>query len=484
MFNFSIEDANVVMRVFGQVMMYFSLAFVFPLAVALLYGEGLKGVFMYALPAMLSFFLGFCIYKCIKSKVEVKSIHAMTAITLIWIVLPLIGALPLAYYGLDYVDAYFESVSSLTTTGLTVINSPDVLPKSIIFWRSFEGWIGGAGIVVLALIGIFHYVSAARLMEAEGREDRLRPSILHTVKRIWWIYGILTGIGVILLLSSHLSVFDAVNYSMSAISTTGTQMKNEGIMGLNNLGMEVALMVIMVMGAMSFAVHHRFLSGDIKAYFKDVEVKTFFVFAVLGILLLIPSFSSISYYGNQALRHASFYTISALTAGGFESMPRGLFNDYSKLILSILMFIGGAAGSTAGGIKLIRAYAFLKIIYWRIKSMTLPSNAYFPKKIAGQEINEKQMGFITTFIILYFIAIIIGSIVIMLTVPNASAMDAVFEVTSAQGNAGISIGITSANISKIAKISLCANMIVGRIEIIPLMAALAFILKIKVRRNR
>ncbi len=483
MFKFDREDAELVIKSFGQVGLYFSLALIVPILFVLIYGEGIHGVEMFLYPALFSFALSFVIKKFIKIKKEPKDIHAMVSIALIWVILPWIGAMPFIFNGFGITDSYFESVSSLTTTGLSLIDNPDSLPKSLIFWRSLEGWIGGAGIVVLALMGFFHYVSAARLMEAEGREDRHRPSIIGTVKRIWWIYGIMTFIGIILLLASQIPLFEAINYSMSAISTTGTNISNEGLLGMNNVGAEISLMIIMIMGALSFAVHHRFMKGEMKAYYKDVETKALFAILIISVLIMLPFFSEIPQYGGEALRHASFYATSAITAGGFESLPRGVFNDYIKLVLTILMLSGGAAGSTAGGIKLIRGYIFAKSIYWKIKSLSLPSNAYFAKKIKGEEVKGTDINTINTFIILYIIAITLGVAVILVTMPEVSAMDALYEVTSAQGNAGIGEGIVSMSMPTIAKFSLCINMIIGRIEIIPLMAALGFILNMQFRRN-
>ena len=483
MFSFDRKDAELVMKSFGQVGMYFSGVMLLPIIVSLAYGEGINGVLMFLLPASVSYVISLAVYRGIRTDSDPESVHAMVSITLIWVILPVMGALPMMYYGMPYVDSYFESVSSLTTTGISVVASPSSLPRSLIFWRSVEGWIGGAGIVVLALMGLFHYVRAARLMDAEGRDERLMPSAISTVKAIWKIYGIMTAFGVAMLLASNVPLFDAVNYSMSAISTTGTRISNGGLVAMNNIGAEVSLMLIMAMGAMSFAVHNRFMRGGIRAYFRDVETKFLFFLIIASTVLLFPSFAALQNYGHDALRHASFYVVSAITAGGFESLPRGLFNEYVKMFMIVLMLVGGAAGSTAGGIKLIRAYVFAKAIFWKIKKIMLPSNAYFPRKVNGEEVKESDINMINTFIILYISAMTLGTLVLLYAMPGLSMVDAMFAVTSAQGNVGIEMGVVSAAMPAIAKMVLCANMILGRIEIIPIMAALGFVLNMRLGRK-
>ncbi len=470
------ESIRIILKDFGEVCFYFSLSLFLPPLVSVIYEESLTNVYPFLIAGMIGVAVGYSLKKIFDTKKESKLIHAFLTVILIWIFLPLIGAMPFSLnpqLHLPWLDSYFESVSALTTTGLTMIQT-QALPHSLIFWRAFEGWIGGAGIVVLALIGITGYLKASKLMKAEGREERLRPNIINSIRVTWWVYSIITIIGIMLLMINGLSLFDSLNLSMSAISTTGVENYFGQIEQLNSIGVEIALSIIMILGAIAFAVHYKFIKGDLKAYLKDSQTKVMLVIVLIGTIILLPKFLAI--YGSRGLSLDYFHVVSAITAGGFNAVSATKWNNFIKLGLASLMFIGGAAGSTAGGIKIIRFWILMKSIWWKIKEKTLPENAYFAKKIDGKEVSDEEISSTYFFIILYIIFILLGTGIILFTNNNYSLSNVLFEVISAQGNAGITSNLTSPNMNAITKLTLIGNMIVGRIEIIPLLFGVGFII--------
>ena len=475
MFN-KTKSIKIILKDFGEVTFYFSLSLFLPILISLIYRENASNIYPFLITGLIGLAIGYSIKKIFYTKEESTLIHAFIAVILIWILLPLIGAMPFTLnpnLKLPLLDSYFESVSALTTTGLTMIQTQS-LPNSLVFWRAFEGWIGGAGIVVLALIGITRYLSASKLMKAEGREERLRPNIINSIKVTWWVYSLLTIIGIMLLMINGLGLFDSLNLSMSAISTTGVENYFGQIEQLNSLGVEFALSIIMILGAIAFAVHYKFTKGDFKAYLKDSQTKVMLVIILIGTIALLPKFLAI--YGSRGLSLDYFHVVSAITAGGFNAVSATKWNNFIKLGLASLMFIGGAAGSTAGGIKIIRFWILTKSIWWKIKEKTLPENAYFARKIDGKEVNDEEISSTYFFIILYAIFILIGTGVILFANNNYTLSNVLFEVISAQGNAGITSNLTSPSMNAITKLTLIGNMIVGRIEIIPLLFGIGFII--------
>ena len=344
--------------------------------------------------------------------------------------------------------------------------------KTILLWRSMTEWVGGMGIVVLFLSALVGFGKAARKMYvAEARTDRIEPSIRHTVRSLWKIYAILTVAGIIGLYVAGMPMFEAVNHSMTAIATGGFSVRNASFEGYSYPILVVAILIMMA-GAISFAVHRKVMAGHFKELFRNAEVRFMLVLIIVATLLLVWS---------AGLSHSLFQTTSALTGTGFSTTNLTGWSDLQKGLLTVLMVIGGGYGSTSSAIKLIRIIIIGKAVYWMIKRSFLPERAVVSMKIAGREYSEQEMMETAIYAFIYLVVLMVGAVVLM-TLGN-SVMNSVFESASAQGNVGLSVGITSTVMPLAGKISLTAQMLVGRLEIIPVIAFLGYLVA-KVPRPR
>ncbi|MBS3060061.1 MAG: TrkH family potassium uptake protein [DPANN group archaeon] len=477
MLKFTQREIRLLLSSFGEVIYYFSFAFLLPLLVSIYYGEGPAAIISYLVPFLVALALGYSLKTYFKIDHAASEATAFTLILLIWTLAPLIAATPyITYLDVPAIDAYFESISAFTTTGLTMITAYQPIPNSLLFWRSLEAWIGGAGLIVLALVGLLRYTRASQLYEAEGRTERLRPNVVNTVKLIWKIYISLTFAGTALLILTKVDPFRALNYAMSAISTTGLV---DTASNLVPFGVETqfALALISITGATSFLIAYQFVKGNLKAPLQSLELKMLITMAIISAALIAPKIAHL--YGEESLRIATFHSIAAITNGGFATTLIDTWGDFPKLLLSMLMIFGGSAGSTAGGLKLIRVWIYIKSLWWRIKRYSYPPNVIIPRKIRGVPVKDEDIYAVTRFIILYLLFIMLGITVLAFTLENVNAGNIIIEVTSAQGNVGLTSGITHAGMPIAAKAMLMLNMIVGRIEIYPLMALVGFIIKMR-----
>jgi trk system potassium uptake protein len=481
------EDLKVSLRDTGEILKWSSLLFTVPIIYSILFAEQ-QTISAYILSGTLIFFFGWALKKIFSTKTETTLKHAFLSTALTWIFFTFFAGIPfIINANMSIGNAFFEAMSALTTTGFSVMTLTET-PKSIILWRTFISWVGGLGIIVIALNGVMStYTRSSKLLVAEGRNQRIRPNLKNTAKQIWIVYFGMTLCGAALLLFFGMDPFSAINYSMSAISTTGLELHAPNITTAEGFWISTTLMLIMIAGAISFSVHFFFFKKkDLKAYFHFSEVRLLIALIIISSLIIFPKM--MHFYGgdiSEGITHTLFHTVSALTNAGFTKvMPTELiqWDEFTKLVLIILMVIGGGAGSTAGGIKLSRAWLFLKSIYWKTKKSILPERTYFKKDFDGTPVQDEEIKEINQFILIYLMFILIGTLV--LTFHGNNLTDSLFEVTSAQGNVGISTGMINPEMPLTAKTMLAINMWIGRLEIIPLMAAAGFLLSIYQRNKK
>ncbi|MBB6647763.1 TrkH family potassium uptake protein [Halobellus ruber] len=402
--------------------------------------------------------------------------------------------------------ALFESMSGWTGSGLTMAAHEPSLPRTIQWWRSLIQWVGGVGVIVLTVSVLERPGSGSyALYRSETREEKIHPSIVSTVRTIWRVFLLYTALSVVAMViairlspyGSQLSTFEVawqgLNHAMTGLATGGFSVTDNSIATYNSPLIEGVLLPIMTLGAIAFPIHYAMLKDrNPRRLFDDVQTRVLFGLFGLGVLALsvqnlstlpvaeygravgIPPWLGVSPAQFDAIRDDTFQFISALTCTGFQSSPIGSWSAGGKLMISGAMVLGGAAGSTVGGIKLIRGYTVLRGIRYQFSRVFLPANAIVTTRIGDRRLSREQMEreFSEAAIVALLWVLLLGlsSLVLVNTVGvGFDYADALFEVASAQGNVGLSTGIVGPSMSPLAEGMFVLNMWIGRLEIIPVL---------------
>ncbi|MFT4884223.1 MAG: trk system potassium uptake protein TrkH [Natronomonas sp.] len=405
--------------------------------------------------------------------------------------------------------ALFESMSGWTGSGLTMAVHEPTLPRAIQWWRSVIQWVGGVGVIVLTVAILSRPGSGSyTLYKSETRERRIHPSIVSTVRTVWKIFVAYTIVSVAVLFvairlsayGSSLTLFEAswqaLNHAMTGLATGGFSVTDNSIGTYNSPLIEGVLLPVMALGAIAFPVHFAMLSDQAPSELFD-DLQTRWLFALLGIGVVALSAQNLLFIDQtgplgrtaavpdllapfittvqaDAVRDGTFQFVSALTCTGFQSSPIGNWTPGGKLLVSGAMVVGGAAGSTVGGIKIIRAYLIAKGIKWQFARVFLPDSAVRTARIGDRTLTRTQMDreFSEAAIVgVLWLSLLAASSFVLVNVvgPDFGYADALFEVASAQGNVGLSAGITGPSMHPLAEAMFILNMWIGRLEIIPVL---------------
>ncbi|MCD6481223.1 MAG: TrkH family potassium uptake protein [Thermoplasmata archaeon] len=474
------KDLKIVLRDTGAVLIAVGVITLFVEIIPIIFGEyeNIKWIF---LTSIIFFFFGSLFLAAGRNPDEPKIRHAMITAALSWLMISLISSIPFYYIeGMDFLSSFFESVAGWTGTGLTMISHPETLTATIQFWRSFIQWIGGVGVIVLTLVVLARPGTGSfTLYRSEAREEKIHPSIISTVKTIWWIFLLYTFIAIAILFAAGMPIWEAVNHAMTGLATGGFSVTSDS-MASYSMYVQMLMVPIMMAGAIAFSTHYEFLKGKIKNFLKDIQTQVLIFLIFAGAFILTYINHDIYPNWGTAFKMSAFQYASALTCTGFSTTNLAPWSGEAKLFISIAMIIGGAAGSTAGGIKLFRIILLTKGVGWKIRKIFLPARGTFPHKLGGkllqreEAIEEISEAAIVSF--LWMILLVVGVFVI-LQVTHASVEDAIFEVCSAQGNVGLSVGLTSISMPSAAKLMLIINMWMGRLEIIPILVLIRALLR-------
>ncbi|OQD59779.1 potassium transporter [Methanobrevibacter arboriphilus JCM 13429 = DSM 1125] len=467
------RDIYIALYYLGKVMQGVGIVILLPIIIALIYREHIY-LLGFIIPSLISLGVGTLLGRINPKCNRVRLKHGMIVSSLAWLWAAFIGALVM-YICLDisFINAFFENMSAWTGSGFTIFQDVEILPNSILFLRSLEQWVGGLGVVVIMIGVLIHSGTAAsRLYKSEAREDRIKPSIANTLKKILQIYLIYTIIGTLLFIIVGMPVFDAVNNTFTAISTGGMSIKNINMGFYNNDLFYIISMIMMIIGATSFLSHYQAIKTRGKSIFSDIQFKAMIGVIIVASLLLILA--------NNILPIDAIYSVvSAITTTGASINPSGYFTDYNafiKVIIIVLMFIGGAAGSTVGAVKIIRVITLLRGIYKNIINIISPEGRVINMELSNKNLKETQVREASSYISLYLIFIVIGWSVLVFY--GYDGMNSLFEIVSAQGNVGLSVGIVNGEMPIGAKIITIFNMWIGRLEIIPVLVILRSFIEI------
>jgi trk system potassium uptake protein TrkH len=434
-----------------------------PVFISWTFGDGMHTGFF--IGAVLSFITGMALDRRF-AKEELTLSSAMVIAALSFIVVSVIGAIPYMFH-MNPLDSWFEAVSGFTTTGLTVVQ-PESLPASLLFWRALTQWIGGVGIIIIFLVLVGSPgMSSYYLYKAEGGAGMIEAGVRGTVRRLMLIYLTYTVIGISLFSLAGMPFFESVLNAITGIATGGFTTRNASIGAFGNPAIEAVAILLMVLGATSFFVHARLWKGRVRDYVRNPETRLFW-----SVILVFSLLVSISYlYSAEPFRHGIFQAFSALTGTGFSNA--GISSGLTMLLLMILMMVGGYAGSTAGGLKLIRSGIILKSLPWMGKKISLPEEAVVPFKLGARAIKESELSIVALFACMYFI--VLGTSSLGLTFLGYSPLESFFTVASAEGTVGLSV-VDIAGMHPWGKLVLIANMFLGRLEIIPFLVMIYIVL--------
>ncbi len=336
-----------------------------------------------------------------------------------WIFSSLAGAIPFVISKEipEFTDAFFETMSGFTTTGASILTDIESLSHGILFWRSLTHWLGGMGIVVLtvALLPIFG-VGGLNLLRAEApgpTVDKMTPKIKETAKILWSIYFLFTFIETILLMIGGMDLFNALTHTFGTLATGGFSPRAASVGAFSSPFIHVVITVFMVLAGMNFNLYYKIVSGRMKDFFKDTEMKVY-----LSIFILATVFIAINLIGtydtfSRSLRFAGFQAASILTTTGFATADFSGWPAFSRNILFFLMFVGGSAGSTGGGMKVIRLTALFKIGINEMKHLVYPKGV-FPLRLNGEIVKKDVIYPISGFILLY-LSVLLGVTMIVST---------------------------------------------------------------------
>ncbi|MCC7563923.1 MAG: TrkH family potassium uptake protein [Methanobacterium sp.] len=455
------KDLLLIANPLGIIMQGIGVVVLIPLIIAIIYGE--SNFIEFIVFGFLSIGLGYILRRLPSDYNRLKLKHGMIIASIAWLWAALIGSFCLMYgTNIDFLNAYFESMSAWSGSGLSIYTDVEILPKSILFLRSLEQWVGGLGVVIVVIgILIRPGTAAARLYKSEARDEKIKPSIASTVKTIWWIYLLYTVMGIVLYVLAGMHLFDAINNTFTNLSTGGMSIKNNNIGSYNSIAIYIITMILMIIGGTSFLIHYKALKGRVQDVLKDIQFQAMLIIiCVFSILLIV--------FSKLATIDSVFFVVSALSCCGSSIQSTNVminWSDYIKIIILGAMIIGMSAGSTTGAIKLIRVVTIFKGMYWEIKRILSPQGTVIPRRISGKLVEDVEIREAGSYTFIYFFFMFISWLVLMYY--GYDGINSLFEVASAQGNVGLSMGIVSPNMPEIAKILLIFNMWIGRLEIIP-----------------
>lgn len=434
------------LRIFGLMLIVYSLTYLLPILTSLLYDDGTLEIFLFDM--VLTLGSGLVLWAVTRQfQVELKARDGFILVFVTWVGMASVSTLPLLAYieGLGFTDAYFESMSGLSTTGATVLSNLDYLPPSINLWRHELNWLGGMGIIVLAVAILpILGVGGRQLYVAEipgpMKDSRLTPRITETAKNLWLTYALITLACIIALKSAGMDWFDAICHAFATMSLGGFSTHDASVGYFHSAEIETVLIVFMLLAGMNFATHFTaFREKSLEAYSRDMEALPYLVLVLgsaLGIGLVLWHAGTYPTFGAN-LRHAAFNVVSIATDCGFSSENYNEWPLFAPLWMLLLSCIAACTGSTGGGIKMMRTLILWKQSLLQMFLLTHPT-AVNPLKLGGQVINSRITLSVLGFIFAYFATIVILTLVLVLT--GLDPFSAFSAILACLNNAGPGLG--------------------------------------------
>ena len=468
----------IVLHLVGVLTRLFGAMLLAPLVVAALYREW-HDVAGFALAAAVTVTAGHAMRHLGGGRAEelverLRRAEGLTVVSATWLLVAQFAAIPYMWAGLSPVDALFESMSGLTTTGATIVRDFGGLGRGVFFWRALTQWLGGMGIIALFVAILPRLAIGGRELffaEATGPTgEKLTPKLRQTALALWKVYAALTGLEVVALTAAGLSVYDAVCHSFTTLAAGGFSPHPLSLSGYTPLAQWIVLVFMFLAGA-NFALQYRAARGHGRAVLVDEELRAYVTVVLLSTVALswllwwtVPT-------AEEAVRHASFQTVSVLTTTGFASQDFQLWGDRAKVILLLLMFIGGSAGSAAGGPKVVR-HVLLARYTLRELTRTLHPRALLPVKLGGRVVPHEILRNVVVFMLFYMLTFAVGMAVVAAF--GADLLTAITGSIACLGNIGPGFNAVGpmahyGDLHPVSKIVLTLLMWIGRLEVLPVL---------------
>lgn len=421
--------------------------------------------------------------------------ETLALVGLSWIIAPALGALPFLFTGdLGPIDAYFESMSGFTTTGASVVTDIEALSHGILFWRSFTHWLGGMGIIVLFLAVLPFLGAGGKQLfrsEAPGPDPRgLRPRVRDTASILWKIYVGFTIVETVALMLAGMSLFDALCHTFGTLATGGFSSRQASVGAYNSLAIELIIIFFMICAGTNFALYFAVWHGNWRTFWKDTEWRVYIAIIGVSIFLIWTNILGAGgpeaditgkpepiqpphAYGStsMALRHAAFQVVSIMTTTGYATDDFDRWPHFSRMLLIMLMFVGGCAGSTGGGMKVVRFVMMAKMV-WYMLERTFRPKTIRAIRLNGEVVDPDMQRSLYGFFVLY-VAVFVGSILIMsfLGLPFQTAISS---VAATLNNVGPGLELVGpvrdfSQIHPVGKLIFSLLMAMGRLELLSLL---------------
>jgi len=470
----------VIFRVTGTLLTFFSFTFLVPAAIAAYYGESMMTTF--AMAFAITFLCGLALWLPLRGNRELRGGDGFLITALFYIGLSLFGAIPLYFAestNLTFSDAAFESMSGLTTTGATVITGLDALPKSLLFYRQLLQWLGGMGIIVLA-VAIFPMLGIGGMQlyrtESPGpaKDNKLTPRITETAKALWYIYLSLTVACAIAYWGAGMTLFDAISHSFSTVAIGGFSTHDASIGYFASPLIESVAIIFMLLSGINFGLHFLvWRRRNVLHYFQDAEVRTYLAALVTVAVIVCALLYQHPQAGISPIRDGLFQTVSIATTTGFTTHNFSMWPSVIPILLLLAAFTGGCAGSTAGGIKMIRVLMIYLQGMREVKRLIHP-NGVFPIKLNNTPVSDRVVEAVWSFFSVYVIVFLVMVTAIMV-IGDLDFVTAFSAVGACLNNLGPGLGDVALNYSSLSpsvKWILMFTMMLGRLEIFTILVLL------------
>lgn len=459
----------------GRILLVEAVLLVFPAIGAIIYGEDTLTAFALSIAALTATGLLATRKKPEKTTIYAKDGYVIVALS--WVLMSLFGALPFYFSGHipSFTDAFFETVSGFSTTGATILRNVEVLPKSLLFWRSFSQWIGGMGILVF-VIAIMPKTesSSMHIMRAEvpgPTVGKLVSRLKASARILYGIYCVLTALQIALLLAGGMPLFDSIVNSFATAGTGGFSILNNSIEGYNSTYVESVITVFMLIFGVNFNLYYLILIKQGKQAIKSEELRCYIAIITVSVLIIAANLMVTKYSVGDSFRHAFFQVASIVSTTGFSIANFDTWPIVSKFVIIFLMFVGGCAGSTSCGIKVSRLIILIKSSLRDIKKAINPRSVE-TVKIDKHTVEESVVRNVSVFFATYMLLIVVS--ILIVAIDGRDLITTSSAVIASVSNIGPAFGAVGpygnfADFSVLSKLVLCFDMLAGRLELIPML---------------